>query len=121
MITDDDIKVMKGWIPAGYQGGHANFLETVQVMGDHPELIEPERYEQECGINNHRSDYLSELGINVKGGWSARYPNSYSGAAPFGCSETIGKAMIKISIERAARVYKTIKNDDLSLEAAKLY
>ena len=120
-VTDEDIEVMRQWEKTGYQGGHGNFIETAEILGHRPDLIEPARYDQENGLNNHRSDYLTDLGINVKGGWSARYPNSYSGAAPFGCSETIGKAMIKISIERAVRVYKTIKNDDLSLEAAKLY
>jgi len=117
MITDEDIEVMKGWIKTGYQGGHANFLENVQVMGDHPELIEPERYEQECGINNHRCDYLSELGINVNGGWSARYPNSYSGAAPHGSSQTIGDAMLYNHAKHCAEVLRRIKNDDLALGA----
>jgi len=109
-VTDEDIEVIKGWIPTGYQGGHANFIETAEILGQRPDLVEPARYDQEDGLNNHRSDYLSDLGINVKGGWSARYPNSYSGAAPFGCSRTIGKAMLLNGVDRAVRVYKTIKN-----------
>ena len=88
----------------------ASIWETVQVMGDHPDLVAPDRYYAEDGINNHRCDYLTDLGVSIKGGWSCRYPNSYSGAAPHGCSESIGQAMIKISVERAVRVYQTVKN-----------
>ena len=108
-VTDEDIEAMKKWILAGYQGGHANFLETADIFAYHPELVNPDKYDAENGLNNHRSDYLSELGISVKGGWSARYPNSYSGAPPFGCSQTIGQAMMKIHVERIVRILKYIK------------
>jgi len=110
MITDTDIAVMQSWLPVGYQGGHANFIETAEVMGHNPALIAKDRYYAEDGINNHRTDYMTQLGISIKGDWGSRYPNSYSGAAPHGCSESIGQAMIKISVERAVRVYQTVKN-----------
>ena len=110
-VTERDIKIMKRWIPEGYQGGHANFLETADIFAKHPDLVEPARYAEEDGLNNHRSDYLSELGISVKGGWGSRYPNSYSGAPPYGCSQTIGQAMIKIHVERVVKILKYIKED----------
>lgn len=108
-ITDEDIEVMKGWIPAGYQGGHANFLETADIFAYHPELVNPDKYEAECGLNNHRTDYLTSNGIMIKGDWSARYPNCYSGAPPHGCSQSIGQAMLKIHVERIVRILKYIK------------
>lgn len=109
MITETDIAVMKSWIPTGYQGGHANFLETADVMATRPHLVAPDRYYAEDGINNHRCDYLTDLGVSIKGGWSCRYPNSYSGAAPHGCSQSIGQAMLKLHVERAVRVIRAIK------------
>jgi len=113
MITDTDIAVMKSWIPTGYQGGHANFLETVQVMGDHPDLVAPDRYYAENGINNHRTDYMTALGINIKGDWSCRYPNMYSGAAPHGASVSIGQAMLYTHAKVAARQLKRIKEQEI--------
>jgi len=109
MITETDIAVMKSWIPTGYQGGHANFLETADVMATRPHLVARDRYYAEDGINNHRTDYLTKLGISIKGDWSCRYPNSYSGAAPHGCSQTIGQAMLKVHVERVVRVLRAIK------------
>lgn len=110
MITDTDIAVMQSWVPTGYQGGHANFLETAYIFGERPDLVRPDKYYAEDGLNTHRSDYLSNLGIGIRGSWSAKYPNMYSGAAPHGCSQSIGEAMIKIHIKRAVRVFQTVKN-----------
>lgn len=112
MITDTDIAVMQSWVPTGYQGGHANFLETAYVFGERPELIRPDKYYAEDGLNNHRTDYLTKQGISMGGDWSARYPNMYSGAAPHGCSQSIGEVMIKIHVKRALRVFRTIKNSN---------
>ena len=115
MVTDEDIEVMEGWLKVGYQGGHGDVTETAQVMGVRPDLIEPARYEQENGLSIHRTDYLTNLGITIKGDWSFNYPNSYSGAPPHGVTETIGQAMLKICSERIARVYKIIKEDEAIL------
>jgi len=120
MVTDEDIAVMREWAKVGYQGGHANFIETAEVMGERPDLVEPERYEQEEGLNNHCTDFMTEFGVHVSNDWGMRYPNSYSGAAPHGASVGIGQAMLKIGEERAIRVFQKIKNDDLGLEANKM-
>ena len=120
MITPQDVEVMKGWIPKGYQGGHANFLETAGVMANHPELVAPDKYDAEDGLNNHRTDYLTELGISIHGDWSARFPNMYSGAAPHGCSESIAQAMQMIHVERLVRVFRMVKADDSCLQGARI-
>jgi len=104
---------MQSWVPTGYQGGHANFLETALLMGDYPHLVAPERYYAENGINNHCTDYLSKMGIAFSKDWGLRYPNMYSGAAPHGCSQSIGEAMLQIHTDYAARIYRTIKNSDI--------
>ena len=113
MITDTDIAVMQSWVPTGYQGGHANFLETAYIFGERPDLVWPDKYYAEDGLNNHSTDCLTKLGISIKGDWGRRYPNAYSGAAPHGCSESIGQAMIKIHIKRAVRVFQTVKNGEI--------
>ena len=120
MVTEEDIATMERWKKTGYQGGHANFIETAEILGKYPQLVAQDLYDAEDGLNNHRTDYMTALGIHIYNDWGIRYPNMYSGAAPHGCTEGIGQAMIQISIERAIRVYRMIKNDDTCLEAAKV-
>ena len=116
MITDEDIQVMRRWAVTGYHGGHADFIETANVFATHPEQVAPDRYDAEDGMNNHCTDYLSDLGVDLNGSWSARYPNMYAGMAPHGCSEGIGLAMMKLHVRRAARIFRKIKNEDICLD-----
>lgn len=121
MITDEDIKILENWQFAGYGfgGGHANFVENVQLMVKHEELIAPERYDALSGLNTHRADYLFQLGIqSIRAG---NYPNSYSGYAPHGSNARIGRAMIKLDAERAVKVFRAIKKDETCLEAARMF
>lgn len=109
-ITEEDIEIMKRWEITGYQGGHANFLETAMVYCAHPDLVAPDKYEAESGINNHRTDYMTRLGVMISNDWTARYPNMYSGAAPHGVNANISKAMLQLHIEQAVRVFRAVKN-----------
>ncbi len=112
MMTDEDIEVMRKWEICGYQGGHANLLETVLLMAAQPGLTDPDKYDAECGINNHRTDYMLNLGVVISNDWCARYPNMYSGAAPHGASENIGNAMVKIHVETFVKGIRLIKNTE---------
>ena len=111
-VTEKDIETIKGWIPKGYQGGHADVRETALVMADHPELIAEDRYDAEDGYHNPRADALSKEGIRLANHWYAGGPNCYSGAPAFGTTQTIGLAMKKLCVERMARVFKLIKESD---------
>ncbi len=111
-ITSKDIGVLKEFAKTGYGGGHADFRETALVMAHDIALVAEDRYDAEDGMSNHRTDYLSELGVNSANQWLANYPNSYNGLPPFGCSETIGRAMLKLSAERLAKIFKILKNDE---------
>lgn len=112
-ITEEDIEIMKRWEVTGYQGGHANFLETAMVYSYRPELVAPEKYDAECGINNHRTDYMTSLGVMISNDWTTRYPNMYSGAAPHGVNDSISKAMLQLHVEQAVRVFRAVKNTDI--------
>ncbi len=119
-ITQGDLDVLKKYSKTGYGGGHADFRETALVMAHNKQLVAEGRYDAETGESTHRTDYLTELGVELANGCLANYPNSYNAAPPFGCSETIGKAMLKICAERLARIFKAIKTDDDCVLSARM-
>ncbi len=111
-ITKSDIEVLKKYAKCGYGGGHADFRETALVMAHDRSLVAEYRYDAESGESTHRTDYLTELGVESANAWLANYPNSYQAYPPYGASESIGKAMLKICAERLAKIFKVIKDDE---------
>ena len=119
MLTDEDMETLKYYYEnGGFGGGHADFSETANIMGYYPELIAEDRYEAESGLSTHRADHLSELGIAVKGGWSANFPNAFEGKPPHGCSQTIGQAMNTACARRLAEIFKVLKQDEECVKIA---
>ncbi len=111
-ITKSDMETLKKYAKTGYGGGHADFRETALVMAHDAALVAEDRYDAESGASNHRTDYLSRLGVASVNQWLANYPNSYNGLPPFGCSASIGKAMLQLSAERLAGIFKVLKEDE---------
>ena len=119
-ITNEDIEVLKKYSKDGYGGGHADFRETSMILAYNENLVAEDRYEAESGLSNHRTDYLSNEGIDAANIWLANYPNSYNGFAPHGASKTIGEAMIQISINRLKRIFKLLKEDEDCVQIASM-
>ena len=119
-ITEQDIKTIEGWMPEGYQGGHADIRETALVMADHPELVAPDRYDAEDGLPQSRARYICQEGVHLANQWYASGPNCYGGRAPHGTTQTIGKAMKKINVERLVRIFKRLKESDDMIKIAQM-
>ncbi|MBQ7293278.1 MAG: creatininase family protein [Clostridia bacterium] len=118
MLTDEDRDTLKCFSNSDITNGHAGFGETMMIYGTYPELVAPERFEAEDGQSTHRADYLSKLGVNFGYAWSSNYPNSYAGTAPIGCSKTIGEAAVKISVDRLAKIFEAIRDDEECVKMA---
>ena len=118
MLTNEDRDTLKRFSDPDITDGHAGFGETMIIYGTYPELVAPERFEAEDGISTHRADYLSKLGVNFGYAWSSNYPNSYAGTAPIGCSKTIGEAAVKISVDRLAKIFEAIRDDEECVKMA---
>ena len=114
MLSDEDIKTIEEFAkyPDSLTTGHGGFCETALVYGTHPKTVAPERFDAECGLSTHKADYLQNEKIIFGYSWSQNFPNSLNGIAPIGCNESIGKAMVKISAERLARIFKMLKEDE---------
>lgn len=111
-VTEEDIETIKGWIPEGYQGGHADIREVALVMADHPELVAPDRYEAEDGSIDPRGSDIRALGVRMTNDWYAVSPNCYCGKPAHGTTQTIALAMKKINVERLVKIFKRLKQDD---------
>ena len=122
MLTDEDIKVLKDWaeIAPDYGGGHADFRETAMVMAYDENLVAADKYDAESGLSNHSTDYMTNEGIDIVNSWITSHPTSYSGLPSFGCSKTIGEAMVKINAERVARIFKMLKADENAVKIANI-
>ena len=118
MLTEEDYKTLERFSAPDVTFGHACFEETMLLYGTYPELVAPERFDAESGLSTHRTDYLKALGVNYGYAWSSEYPNSYAGTPPFGCSATIGEAAVKMSVDRLAKIFSVLRDDEECLKMA---
>ena len=115
-ITNEDISALKEYAKeGGYGGGHADFRETAFIMAYDRKLVAEDKFDAECGVSNHRTDYLKKSGIEITNGWISDFPSSFEGKAPHGCTESIGRAMTEISAELLAKKFKLLKEDEDSI------
>ena len=119
-LTSDDVKTLERYSKSGTGGGHADIRETSLVMTRDEGLVAEDRYEAECGLSNHRTDHLTELGIESANSWLASHPASYEAYPPYGASRAIGRAMLSVCAERLAKIFKTIKEDEDCVRSAAL-
>ena len=119
-LSDGDIATLKRFSESGTGGGHADIRETCLVMDYDESLVAPDRYDAESGISNHRTDYLSNAGVESVNSWLANYPASYEALPPHGASKSIGQAMNQICVERLEKIFALLKADEDSVRSASL-
>ena len=111
MLTEEDLKTLERFAETGTGGGHGDFRETMLVQGTYPELVREDKFEAESGLNIGR--YTPVPGVeSTLIGWFANCPNAFGGYAPIGCSRTIGEAAVKMSVDRLAKIFEYLKNDE---------
>ena len=113
MITDEDIKVLEGYVaknPDGWGGGHADFSEAALVMATRPDLVHEDMYEAEFSGSTGRWQGIPRL--SLENAWYANNPTCYGGYPPYGCSKSIGQAMMKINAEEVVEMVKKLKERD---------
>ena len=119
-LTDADYETLRRYAQSGTGGGHADIRETCLVMDYDEGLVASDRFDAESGVSNHRTDYLSEAGIESVNSWLANFPASYEALPPHGASKTIGRAMNRVCTERLAKIFKLLKEDEDSVRSAQL-
>lgn len=117
MLTKEDYITLERYAETGTGGGHGDFRETALVYGTHPHLVRPDKFDAESGISTKRFSYPPEYGIEATLiGWFANCPNAFSGFAPHGCTETIGQAAVKMSVDRLVKMFNYLKKDNTCVD-----
>ena len=112
-LTKEDEELIIKYYEMSMQCGHACFTETARVMGICPETVNLDLLGIESGLSTHLADKYADMGIKLcDGGWNINYPNAFHGHDPIGCNERIGKATIRLEAEKAAKVFKFVKDDE---------
>lgn len=112
MLTEEDIKTLEHWAETGTGGGHGDFRETALVYGTYPHLVAPDRFDAESGQRINRLVIPAKFGIGGYQSYLVNNKNVYGGYPPFGCTETIGQAAVKMSVDRLAEIFEYFKNYD---------
>lgn len=117
-MTKEDVDLVLKYHEQNMRIGHACFGETAYLMGIAPESVKMDRLGIEAGISLGITKGYREKGIQIaSGGCMINNPVCYSGDDPIGCNERIGAAAMRMEAERAADVFKFIKEDDTLVDA----
>ncbi len=118
-ITAEDIATLERFAPTGTGGGHADFTESMLCMSIDEGLVRPDKFDAESGDSVHIMDFLGENGVFAGAAWGANYPNAFNGYQPIGCSAAIGDIGFDMSVERLAKIFRIIKDDEKAVQLAK--
>ena len=115
-LTADDKKILQSYVDEGKFDGHGGFVETSRILGVRPELVRLDKMNQESGLSVERFAEFSKYNVSTPFAWMADYPNSYSGSYHEGLNERIARAQVEYASDKAASVFKFLKNETVSNE-----
>lgn len=111
-LTPEDIKTVESYFDTPKEEGHADFEETLALLGIRPEVVDVSLMDKESGLNTHRMDHLKVVGITASQFWFASYPNHHAATYHPGANERLGRAMIQIRVADVANIFKVFKEDE---------
>lgn len=111
-IATEDLTALEKFAERGAGGNHGHINETAVMQHITPNCVNIQRSAEVDGRSTKRADYLEKEGINAEFIWHSNFPNSFSGYDSVGSSANIGRAMLEVSAERLARIFKMLKEDE---------
>ena len=110
-LLPEDVQTLESYFDSPKEEGHADFEETLALLGIRPETVDVRRMDQEKGLNTHRMDHLQNVGIYASQFWFANHPNHHAATFHPGANERLGKAMLQIRVADVAHIFKVFKED----------
>ena len=95
--------------------GHADMMETSEIMYTHPDTIHMETLIKEECYPQLRNEFLAENGIFTAIGWYGNHPEHIAGN-PETASAIKGEYLTNMYIDNLAKAIKIIKEDNISLK-----
>lgn len=111
-LTEEDIRVVESYFDTPKEAGHADFEETLALLGVRPETVDVSLMDREDGESNHRMDHLRRRGIFGGGQWLANHPYSYQSSYHSGANERLGKAMIQVRVADIVDIFHVFREDE---------
>ena len=115
-LTEEDIAVFQSYVDENKYGGHGCFKETSCIYYLHPELVALDKIGEVDGLNTHKSDKFTELGINACYTWNINFPNNYASVEHSGMNERTARAIAEKPVADTVAALKLIKEDNQHLE-----
>lgn len=113
-LTEEDIEIMKG--AEGTASGHGCFGETGSLYGVCPEYCRLDRFGEVSGESTHLFDDFKKYGVYTPFAWMGNYPNSLTAGYYGKMNERIARAMREYKVNKAAELFKFLKEDTVLLE-----
>ena len=118
-LLPEDIAYLRESVAERHTYGHAGIIETSEMLAVNPDAVDMSRADVDNGVSRHRTDYLSQKGIDINGStmfWLTDFPDSFAGEKLERANARIGKALLRKSIEQQAEAVRLLKQDDRVLE-----
>ena len=94
-------------------GGHADEVETGEILAIAPEFVRMDQVLTESGRNLNRLNLPPTLNTGIS--WYAQYPNHYAGEAQ-GATAQLGEVRLRARSAQLAEAIKAIKADTAALQ-----
>ena len=92
-------------------GGHADIIESSDMLAIAPELVHMERVRPEESVSLGRADWYEEQQVYTGINWYAAYPYQFAGD-PTGATAALGEDVLTYNATHLVEVLRKIKNDD---------
>jgi creatinine amidohydrolase len=94
-----------------HTGGHADEVETSNMLVIRPDLVNLQMAKNESGTNQIKQD-LTNLLTGI--GWYSKYPNHYAGESS-GATKQLGEISLDARIKNLEEIIKRVKTDSVSI------
>ena len=118
-LTETDMEALRKFAERGAGGGHGHINETAVLQTVVPELVNVQRSAEVDGLSTHRADFLAKEAVAAQFAWPSNFPNAFNGYDSVGSSANIGRAIVDVSADRLARIFKMLKEDETAVTMSK--
>ena len=117
-LLPEDIEVIRDHVENGKLDGHGGLLETALMLAIRPDLVKMENLGEVSGLSTHKADPLAEAGLQSTAFWYLNFPNGgFCGHDPVGATTRIGRMLLRLSAEKAAKAARAFKDNNALLVA----
>ncbi len=99
-------------------GGHADEMETSEMLAVRPDLVRVERGKNQSGEDQKRLEHLPYAYTGIW--WYAKYPNHYAGDGS-SASRELGELLINSETDQLVRLIQAVKKDTKIMELQGLF